>query len=517
MKKVLLLYSLAALLVLGLCVGGIFLLQESRSRTEETQALSSVDACTADELAALTAVRQESGDSRLRLGYDGQDVPCYDADTADYLFPGKLVDGIAVTVPAGMSLRRCETGDQTTILAFDADSYTLCRVEHSAFSLVCLETADGSSRSEAGSYCYLTVFDQESGEAFRTCADYRVRGSSSRGYDKLNYTIHLRNRQTGKKEKRGVLGLAANTTFSLNSLFEDDSKIRDAFSLSLWESYAPDIGGRKNAVEFVYTELFLNGEYWGVYGFQEIINAASLELSGEEAAVFRVKDYSFPAIADLDGGSSVWGGVKLKYSSLRSRWGRFPDFVELLRTEGDGRLEREAFDYLDLDNSVDYYLLVSLLYATDNEWKNVVLTQQKGPDGAEKLYLTPWDLDLTLGAVWDAAQQWYVAHRAETAVSSNFEQANADFFLTRLWADDTNGFREAAAARWFELRSGVFSTESLLARASGFYDELSACGARQRDAERWPQGGVSQDDSFIETFLVRRTAYLDDVFAPYAP
>ena len=45
------------------------------------------------------------------------------------------------------------------------------------------------------------------------------------------------------------------------------------------------------------------------------------------------------------------------------------------------------------------------------------------------------------------------------------------------------------------------------------YDTLTDCGARARDAARWPESEQVETNEFIEAFIPARMAFLDAEFA----
>ena len=85
----------------------------------------------------------------------------------------------------------------------------------------------------------------------------------------------------------------------------------------------------------------------------------------------------------------------------------------------------------------------------------------------------------------------------------------------RLWQNNVGNFRQKVAKRWKELRSGFLETESFVNYANSLYDEVTESGAREREHERWPDGGYSTDNSFIEKFIRQRLPYLDSQFLQY--
>ena len=128
-----------------------------------------------------------------------------------------------------------------------------------------------------------------------------------------------------------------------------------------------------------------------------------------------------------------------------------------------------------------------------------------------KLRLVPWDTDQSLGIFWST----YTDLKVEldiTRAERDFAE-EGPYLLGRLWELDAGGFRSSAANRWFELRNGALSEESLDALIDGTFTAVTESGARARDAARWPKSAVCADNSFIDEFVSRRLTYLDDYYA----
>lgn len=79
--------------------------------------------------------------------------------------------------------------------------------------------------------------------------------------------------------------MTENSRFALNSLYEDESKIRDIASLELWQEMEnTQEMSRDYSIDMIPTEVVFNNEYWGLYGFQEIVNIDSLLGGGQTEA-----------------------------------------------------------------------------------------------------------------------------------------------------------------------------------------------------------------------------------------
>ena len=136
----------------------------------------------------------------------------------------------------------------------------------------------------------------------------------------------------------------------------------------------------------------------------------------------------------------------------------------------------------------------------------------------KKMLKIPWDFDLTWGACWDGTNELMVNYNIETSENllvENKHENLSGYLEQRLWQNNVGNFRQKVAKRWKELRSGFLETESFVNYANSLYDEVTESGAREREHERWPDGGYSTDNSFIEKFIRQRLPYLDSQFLQY--
>lgn len=98
-----------------------------------------------------------------------------------------------------------------------------------------------------------------------THADIRYRGNSSRFFDKKSYSIHLVD-ENGAEDPQALAGMAAHDEWALNGPFLDRTLLRNYLCLNVAGEimeYAPNVR---------YCELYLNGEYQGLYLLMETVS-----------------------------------------------------------------------------------------------------------------------------------------------------------------------------------------------------------------------------------------------------
>ena len=161
-------------------------------------------------------------------------------------------------------------------------------------------TSDGQSRITAR----VKVFDSKTGNnhltdtsALESKAIVNVRGNSSRAFDKSNYSVRLIT-ESGENNSQEMMGMAAHHEWVLHGPFMDKTLIRNY----MWYNISGEIMEWAPNVRFC--EVFINGEYNGVYVMTETVTA------GKDGARLNIsidkKDNSFSGyILRLDRGSDI--------------------------------------------------------------------------------------------------------------------------------------------------------------------------------------------------------------------
>ena len=343
------------------------------------------------------------------------------------------------------------------------------------------------------------------------------RGQTTRAYPKKGYRVNLVDvTSTGisRKNKQSVLGMRKSDSWIFYAIYSDGTKVRDKFNTELWARigaedtpYDAYFGTKMKCVELV-----VNGEYRGLYGIFEPVDKTQLAITDEEYLYKRTYGRALSQelfdSAGPDDYLTVLGmeikGKKGNGTSLD--WKQLRQFIAITEEE-DEEFAQDAQQLLDLDNVADIWIYLQFLYGEDNIYKNMFFAFKKDTDGYQgyKLYLVPWDTDLTWGNVYvDSKEELYVKWAPE----------NADRYLEwplldRLIELDVGGIREKIKDRWTELRSGILSEESMNEIFIECTHQVQDSGAFTRDATRWPDSRHDADYDGMKQFMKERTEFLD--------
>ena len=343
------------------------------------------------------------------------------------------------------------------------------------------------------------------------------RGQTTRAYPKKGYRVNLVDvTSTGisRKNKQSVLGMRKSDSWIFYAIYSDGTKVRDKFNTELWAGIGAE-DTPYNAyfgTKMKYVELVVNGEYRGLYGIFEPVDKTQLAITDEEYLYKRTYGRALSQelfdSAGPDDYLTVLGmeikGKKGNGTSLD--WKQLRQFIAITEEE-DEEFAQDAQQLLDLDNVADIWIYLQFLYGEDNIYKNMFFAFKKDTDGYQgyKLYLVPWDTDLTWGNVYvDSKEELYVKWAPE----------NADRYLEwplldRLIELDVGGIREKIKDRWTELRSGILSEESMNEIFIECTHQVQDSGAFTRDATRWPDSRHDADYDGMKQFMKERTEFLD--------
>lgn len=345
------------------------------------------------------------------------------------------------------------------------------------------------------------------------------RGASSySGFDKKQYRIKFYNKEGSSNAKNVTfLGMGANSEWVLNGPFLDKTLLRNRLAYETARDifeWAPDNR---------YVEVFLNGEYQGVYlAIEPVTNGESRLrlsefglLSGETSYVVK-RD----RIETEENPLEVYGKTAGKTNNdLFIDYPSSSDLTETQRewiTEDINRFEEvlygEGFDdpktgymqYIDVNNFVDYVIFNEVFM--NNDAGNLSTYLYKELTG--KLQIAVWDYNNCLDNYQGVKQDF-----------TEFYTVNRTWF-SRMLQD--REFMAKVVERYRQLRQSVLSTDSVNARIDGYQEELGP--AIDRNYAVWGYVfdtnmlvGAGRDITSYEDAITQlkeayemRTVYLDE-------
>ncbi len=339
-------------------------------------------------------------------------------------------------------------------------------------------------------YNHLTDSSQNMGDVM-----IRVRGHSSRRFDKANYFIRFVN-SDGTNNSQSFLKMDAHHEWALHGPFLDKTLIRNYMCYNI----AGEIMEYSPNVRFF--ELVINGEYRGLYLGVETITAgkegARLSLSVNK------KDNTFSGYAlRLDWGDTEEEKKLYPFTNYTTRAktqhelvypgasNMTPELKEAIKDEFslfekslysyDYNNEKYGYEkFIDVDSFVDYFLINELTCNYDAGSLSTYIYK----DTSGKYKMCVWDFN----SACDAYQ--------EQAMPIDEFRLNSGLWYQMLFMDAD--FTDRVIERYRELRKTVFSDEYLF----GFIDDtIEYLGpAIDRNYEKWGYTFSKKNDLMYPTY-----------------
>ena len=362
--------------------------------------------------------------------------------------------------------------------------------------------------------------------------------------EKHNYHIKFID-EYGEKLDLSFFGLRNDNHWRLDAGIVDMLRFRNKVAHGIWADfdskpyYAESQPGARNYSRGEHVEMFLNGEYMGFFDMAEFLDRKQMKLKkyDETTGTFR---------------GLMWKGKEVTRQTLfRSdsvvvdtveRWCGFdimyPDFddvyptdysvlnraINFVATSDDSTFAEHVGEYFDLPVLADYYVFIQMLFAIDNSSKNIIWGCYNSALD-QKLTLSVWDLEATVGQHWYDGQGYY--HASEIQPENDLETcrftalSRSKLFM-RL--KQVPAFWQRVMDRYWELRNTVLDPDSLIARYQATFDVLRTSGALERERERWTgsrdlanrQLDFQGELDYLSDWIRRRVNYLDhNTFAIY--
>ncbi len=358
---------------------------------------------------------------------------------------------------------------------------------HSLLPVLDLRTDNGAYPDDEGDLpATLTRYTQRGGRVRAESARIliRVRGNTSKIFPKQSFRLQAVDRRGSKTDIALAEGLRTDDDWILNPMYTDTSKIREPLAYGLWADMNRS-GQAAASSRIAYAEVFLNGEYWGLYGVQERVDRKQTNLNKRFDVLYKVTRNVRPTVEQLLSceDPAVCEGIELEFAGSRvtEPWGPAAGYMALL--EGS---EPPQKTLLSMQNVIDYGLFAMVAQAHDCHFKNQYISCVYTAKGYV-CYKLPWDLNNTFGDIFQLNQ--------EDINYTNFAVADLvmDSMFERLIGMNDPAFNAAIQARWAELRASLLTRDALMARAHALYDPLAE--ALNRDSLRWPESGMGNGNA----------------------
>ncbi len=327
----------------------------------------------------------------------------------------------------------------------------------------------------------------------------RFHGATSQGYAKKSFALTL-------DAPVDWPGLREGTHWVLNAAFVDRSLMRHKLSYDLFRSLSTD-GAPRFASSSRFVEVNLDGKYHGAYLLMERVDAALLGLRRFEsnapahAVIYKAVDHSANFAVPGHPGYEQ----REPDPQIRQSWGPLDELNAFTSRSPDAKFfdaETGAMSRFDVDNVIDFHLLVLMTSNMDGIDKNFILARDSPTPAVPKprFFFVPWDYDATFGRNWEASRvgptAWISSH-----------------LFDRLLGDAA--YRGRFGGRWRQLRERQFSVGNLHRMIDENVRTLGVAASRNEvrwkdESGRYPDRlSFDEDVMQMKEWVVERTRWLD--------
>lgn len=327
-----------------------------------------------------------------------------------------------------------------------------------------------------------------------------VHGTSSSGYPKLSLSFELRD-EAGEDLDVDLLDLGSDSDWVLAASYGDKTYVRNALGYSLGRELA---AGARWEPETRFVEVFLNGEYNGIYLFSgrprrdgsriDVPEPAPDEASGDITGGYIVR-----LECGRDEGWTTNRGTILSYSDPQADQitEDQTDYLHRYFNQFEAMLSRDDFGenygtWIDPDAWIDHILVQELAHNIDGLRLSTPIYKHADPDGGLLIAGPLWDFDRAFGNV-----NYCYCWELEGWIQESLTQCGYGYQFAPWWdrLREDPAFQARMACRWEALRQTVFSDEALDARVMAMIDELRE--AEPRDQAKWHTIGMTVDFNYF--------------------
>nr|MBQ8253017.1 CotH kinase family protein [Lachnospiraceae bacterium] len=367
--------------------------------------------------------------------------------------------------------------------------------------------------------------DHEGDWVKRCLTTSMLRGNTSLNYEKKSLRLKLKEQGedgTYQKVNKNFLEIREDDDWILNSLYADNSRIRDKLAMDLWQETGAygNPYGQNFGVKGEYVEVLINDGYVGLYLLTHPVDrkqlgmdSVSSQLAAGKDVIERIYKKKYTAawqeedfIGNLPDSQmpDYRGGFYLKGDTIlqnEQEWDPLRRMAACIEAE-DEEFSAQIGELGDISNILDNWLFYQAIAGFDNENKNVYYVVRQKDTGSCG-YFVPWDMNISFGAIFEENEYYCAESMKGLEEIVEFEPG------MRVVQLDVSGAQAQVQTKWRTWREGVFSTESLCARMDSLTEVLVSSGAMKRETERWPGGNASPDISFMKQFTTQRLEFLD--------
>ena len=351
----------------------------------------------------------------------------------------------------------------------------------------------------------------------------KYRGGSALLFSKKPFNIKLVDDE-GEKLDANLLGLRTDNTWILDAMGIDKLRMRNRVCFDIWNEFSHTMWntnyGNRNGTVGTMVEVFINGDYHGIYCLSDKINRQLLNLRKakveDDGSVtvkgLLYKGVAWSALTGYYGGNTnsvTWDAFELQYPEDYPSLQTWQPLITLMDFNCETEMEYFIEHYNEwyyVDNLVDYWVFLIALGLTDQPYKNTFLST---PDinFEHRFMITPWDLDACLGRAWNGNLL------GEYPSVTRLDNMGP---YRRLKVNNIDGFKQKLAQRWQQLIENELSPANLESHINAIAQRFVESGAWQREYNKWKNTNVriaeniEEEMQFVINWYIGNLAYANE-------
>lgn len=347
-----------------------------------------------------------------------------------------------------------------------------------------------------------------SSNTVRFLCQYRIRGGTATQFEKKSFSVKLCD-ATGEDLDANLFDIREENSWILDAMAIDRIRMRNRVCFDVWNEmsttpYETKYNNR-NGTKGLFVELFINGDYHGLYCMSDKIDRKLLGLkkayvddNGVHIRGLLFKGvswgsgYSLLSYDEADVNADKWNAWELQYPEdypSIDTWQPLMNLIDFCSDATPDATFRSTYqDYFYTENLCDYALFTKVLNVGDNGYKNTFLSVVD-INQSHKYLLTPWDMDMSLGGNWDGGYDPSLA---------SIDRYDRIAPYNRLSRQNIDGFKALEISKWTDYYTTLFSCESMNRRLADYAEQFTVSGAWEREYSKWNGNPVPLKESIFD-------------------
>jgi hypothetical protein len=338
---------------------------------------------------------------------------------------------------------------------------------------------------------------------FESYAKMKIQGNTSLYWEKKSYNISLYEDDLYSEKKNIDIGKkwGKQSQYCLKANYTDKTQSRNIVSASIVADVQKkykilDNAPNNGLIDGFPVEVYSNNEFLGIYTWNIPKTGWLWGISNNDKTGLVVSANTYNDCIffnqEIEGFSSEEWNCEAGIANDESVEA-FNRLIKFIKESSDEEFINNIDEYLNVDATINYIVMMYFFQATDNAGKNLVMVT----NDKKIWYPTMYDLDVTFGTEYNGELQ--------ASYSITWEDTDSP-----LWQKMIKLYSVDIANRYFELRKDILTKENVLDK---FYNFMNLIPEEtwEKEKARWgdeiPGYGIDQ----IEEYLDYRIPFLDEL------